>query len=148
MPLWLIYHPVGTFEDDASQQSLAQDITNFYTTNLGLPQFYVVVNFIKLAPNNVWVGAKSHEKPFIRITINHVAVHMPDSDEVHHRTTAAFDELLKPHIAEKGYDWEYHVDETDRRLWKVNGLIPPPHQSDSEKLWAKENRPVPWVGDH
>jgi hypothetical protein len=29
-------------------------------------------------------------------------------------------------------------------LWRVQGLVPPPPESDIEKLWAKENRPVPY----
>lgn len=31
MPLWLIFHPDGTFEDDASKEALAADITTIYT---------------------------------------------------------------------------------------------------------------------
>lgn len=50
MPLWLIYHPTGTFEDNATKQALSRDITAMYTDR-GLPAFYVVVNFIKLAGN-------------------------------------------------------------------------------------------------
>ncbi|CCF33378.1 hypothetical protein CH063_05583 [Colletotrichum higginsianum] len=45
MPLWIIYHPEGTFEDDASKEAFSADITKFYTT-IGLPAFYVVANFI------------------------------------------------------------------------------------------------------
>ena len=50
MPLWLIYHPTGTFEDNATKQALSRDITAMYTDR-GLPAFYVAVNFIKLAGN-------------------------------------------------------------------------------------------------
>jgi len=66
MPLWLIYHPTGTFEDDATKQALSRDITAMYTDR-GLPEFYVVVNFIKLAGNDVYVGGRPNtETPFIR----------------------------------------------------------------------------------
>lgn len=49
---------------------------------------------------------------------------------------------MKPHLLDKGYDFEYHVDETDRRLWKINGLVPPPFKSEEEKVWVRENRAV------
>jgi hypothetical protein len=38
---------------------------------------------------------------------------------------AAVDRVLKPHIADQGYDWEYSVYETRRDLWKVQGMVPP-----------------------
>lgn len=31
MPLWLIFHPDGTFEDDESKEALSTDITKIYT---------------------------------------------------------------------------------------------------------------------
>ncbi|KAF2789579.1 hypothetical protein K505DRAFT_365489 [Melanomma pulvis-pyrius CBS 109.77] len=145
MPLWLIFHPDGTFEDDASKEALTSDITKLYT-KIGLPAFYVVANFIKMPGNTMWVGGKkaNKAKPFIRIAIDHVAVAMPNIDEVYKKTTDDFDETLKPHIADKGYDWEFHIDETEKRLWKVNGLTPPPFKGEEEKLWVRENRAVPW----
>ncbi|RDW86007.1 hypothetical protein BP5796_04332 [Coleophoma crateriformis] len=147
MPLWLIFHPVGTFEDSASKQAFAEDITQFYTSALGLPAFYVVANFIKLSLNDTWVGGKQKtDKPFIRVVINHVAYTVPNIDEAYKRATASIDKILKPHVADKDYDWEYHVDETDRRLWKLNGMIPPAAKSEQEQQWAKENRAVLYEG--
>jgi hypothetical protein len=29
-------------------------------------------------------------------------------------------------------------------LWRVQGLMAPPAESDMERLWAKENRPIPY----
>lgn len=144
MPLWIVYHPAGTFEDDASKQAMAEDITKLYT-GVGLPAFYVVVNFVKLSLNDTWVGGKMKtEKPFIRFTISHIAHRLPNDDKAYRDVVTRIDKLLKPHVADKGYDWEFHVEETERRLWKVNGLIPPPRRSEAEKLWFKENRAVPW----
>ncbi|KAB8069649.1 putative oxalocrotonate tautomerase [Aspergillus leporis] len=147
MPLWLIFHPIGTFEDDASKQALTEDITKMYT-DVGLPAFYVVANFMKLPVNDTWVGGKvKKDRPFIRVVIEHIAIHLPaDNDAAYKRTTSRIDQILKPHVADKGYDWEFHVDETPRKLWKVNGLIPPEYKSEEEKLWARENRPVPYPG--
>ncbi|EOD51422.1 putative 4-oxalocrotonate tautomerase protein [Neofusicoccum parvum UCRNP2] len=54
------------------------------------------------------------------------------------------DEKLKPHIADKGYDWEYHGHETDRELWKIQGMVPPDRDTEGERLWVKENKAVPF----
>lgn len=39
-----------------------------------------------------------------------------------------------------GYDWEYHIEETNRDLWKIQGLVPPLPGSDEEKIWAGQNK--------
>jgi hypothetical protein len=144
MPLWLIFHSEGHFQDPAAKKALTQDITKIYT-EIGLPPFYVVVNFIKLGREDMWIGgALKTDKPFVRIVIEHIAVNLPDDDNVMDKTARRIDQALKPHVADKGYDWEFHVDETDRRLWKVNGLVPPKFGSEQEKVWAKENRAVPY----
>ncbi|KAJ5698937.1 hypothetical protein N7462_000942 [Penicillium macrosclerotiorum] len=148
MPLWQIYHPAGTFEDDASKQSFAEDITKMYM-ELGLPAFYVVTHFYQMKANDVYIGGKPKQgadKPFVRIVITHIAITMPDVDAIYTRTTLRLDQIMKPHLLDKGYDFEYHVDETERRLWKINSLTPPSYKSDAEQLWAKENRPVPYEG--
>lgn len=31
MPLWLVFHPEGTFEDKASKGAFASDVTKIYT---------------------------------------------------------------------------------------------------------------------
>ncbi|KAJ5662224.1 uncharacterized protein N7477_009840 [Penicillium maclennaniae] len=148
MPLWQIYHPAGIFEDVASKEAFAKDITQMYT-ELGLPAFYVVANFIPVPKGEIFVGGKiPTERPFIRLVINHVAIHAPNEDAAYRGTTSRIDKILKPHVAEKGYDWEYHVDETERRLWKLNGLIPPPWKSEQEQIWVKENRAVPYDGGY
>lgn len=54
-------------------------------------------------------------------------------------------QLLAPHIAAReDLDWEYHVVETPRDLWKIQGIVPPPSRSAEEKLWARENKAIPW----
>ncbi|KAK3682217.1 putative oxalocrotonate tautomerase [Podospora appendiculata] len=148
MPLWLVYHPEGTFTTQESRQTLAADITRIYT-DAGLPAFYVVVNFVTLPSSNIFVGAESPAagKPFIRISVDHIAVHFgnyEDTAQRQLRMVTRVDQVLKPHVADKGYDWEFHIDETPRELWKINGFIPPPWHSEAEKLWAKENKPSAW----
>lgn len=37
--------------------------------------------------------------------------HVPDNDAILKHTTAHIDMILKPHVADKSYNWEYYVDE-------------------------------------
>jgi hypothetical protein len=53
-------------------------------------------------------------------------------------------QILKPFIIDRGHDWEINVTQSDKDLWTLNSLFPPPPQSDEEKLWAKENKAIPW----
>jgi hypothetical protein len=57
---------------------------------------------------------------------------------------AVIEEKLAPLVKERGYDWEVHIDETPTDLWRVQGLVPPPPESSTERLWAKENKPTPY----
>ena len=144
MPLWVIYHPEGTFEDDASKEALAADSIKQYT-NIGLPAFYVVTNFIKVPKNSMFVGGKQvgkQDTPFIRVVVEHIAVRLPDEDKVYKGAANGVDAVLKKHCGEKGYNYEFHIDETERRLWKINGIFPPAFGSEEEKIWVKENRAV------
>jgi hypothetical protein len=146
MPLWLIFHPPGTYEDSSTKQAFAEDVTKMYK-ELNLPAFYVVVNFIKLSAEDVWIGGKQKtDKPFIRVVINHIAFHVPDSDAAYKRSTTRIDAIIKPHVTDKGYDSEFHVDETDRRLWRINGMIPPAYASKEEQMWVKEDRAIAYEG--
>jgi len=71
---------------------------------------------------------------------------MPDDQEYHRGFTGSVDKALKPHIEDKGYGWEYHIAETERDLWKIDGLIPPPWNSEEEKMWVRENKAVEYPG--
>ena len=150
MPLWNIYHPPSTFTDSASKQALARDILPFYT-NIGLPAFYVVVNFIPMPHGTMYIGDEPNDetraKPFVRFAIDHIAVRQPDDDEQYRRVVAKFEQIVKPHVADKGYGWEFHIDETERRLWGIDGFEPPPFGSEGEKLWAEKNEAVEWRGE-
>lgn len=126
MPLWLIYHPEGIFPTPASKQPLVDAITAFYTS-AGLPAFYVVVNFVPLSPGNIFVGGKipPASRPFVRFVVDHLAIHQPSKN----RMTFMADrmaEMLRPHV--EGCDWEFHVDETPREMWRINGIVPPPSE--------------------
>ncbi|VUC23544.1 unnamed protein product [Clonostachys rosea] len=145
MPLWNIYHTAGIFESQETRNNLASDITRLYTSS-GLPAFYVVVQFIPLPPGNVFVGAESrHHKPFVRLVVEHMAVHRHEGDDNMPKLFSdRINKTLTPYIAEKGYDWEITVSDTSRDFWRMNGIAPPPWKSEVEKLWVREGRPVEW----
>lgn len=191
MPLWIIYHPPTTFQEEDVKQALAKEITSIYTS-VSLPAFYVNVFFIPVAASSYFIGGVSRpspqkkendpgpnsETPWIRVyalplstfsiphpfllppilplmlfqltnpfivfrTIQHIARSIPNAT-VRDKFLARVDQVLKPFIADKGYDWEYSVEETSRDFWKMNGLVPPMPSSEAEKEWVKENRAVPF----
>ena len=143
MPLWLVYHPSEVFTDPESKRALAADITAIYT-RIGLPAFYVAVNFIQLPADDMFSGGEPQvgKKPFVRISISHVARRMTEDEQVYRRATESFNRMLRPHLTDKGFDWEFVIAETDRRLWMISGLCPPEPGSEAEKLWVAEGKPV------
>ncbi|KAL7919784.1 putative oxalocrotonate tautomerase [Trichoderma austrokoningii] len=146
MPHWLIYHPPTAYQDAESKDSLAKAITANYT-KMDMPAFYVVIQFIEVPLTSTYIGAQTRDasdKPFIRLVATHVAQNYPDNDAIVRGAGEKFNKLLAAEIGPTGYDWEFHIAETDRRLWKVNGLTPPERRSEGEALWIKENRPVPY----
>lgn len=146
MPLWNIFHTSSIFTSEATRTELASAITKLYTDG-GLPDFYVVVQFIPLPPTNVFVGAKTRDsRPFVRLVVEHIAVHRHEgSDGFPARFSDKIDEALKPFIKDNGYDWEISVSDTPRDFWRFNGIAPPPHRSEAEKMWVREGKPTEWA---
>lgn len=129
----------------------------------------MIVLFVPLPDDYVFVGGRSdergnadpNEKPMIRLCFDHIARSLAEdgtadiffslvwSDVFQNGlfvlTLQKVDKALKPYVADKGYEWEYHVVESPREYSKVNGLPLPPIGSDVEKLWAKENRPSEYM---
>ena len=140
MPLWQIHHPSGAYTPD-DKQRFAADITGFYT-QFGLPRFYVVVLFHELPEDSCFVGGEPAGKA-VRITIEHIARHS-QSPESRRRTGDALSGLIDPYTRDRGYYVEFHIDETPQDLWMIDGIWPPPARSAAEKLWARENRPIPY----
>jgi hypothetical protein len=60
MPLWTFGHSAGAFTTE-EKRDLAQAITEFYVSE-GIPAFYVNVQFIALAEDDLWYGANPHPK--------------------------------------------------------------------------------------
>jgi hypothetical protein len=92
--------------------------------------------------NTMYVGGKPANN-FVRVVVDHIARQM-DNAELRGLCMTVIEEKLAPFVKDRGYDWEVHIDETPIDLWRTQGLIPPPPYSDAEKLWAKENRAVPY----
>jgi len=101
--------------------------------------------------------------------VDHLAVHFDDAARKL-RVINKLDELIKPHVADKGYDCEFHIDETPRELWQINGFIPRRvshvllvdarcfdcgdsgltvviDKSEAEAMWAKNNGASEWQGN-
>ena len=121
MPLWHVYHPTACFSTLESKKALSASLTRVYT-DAGLPAFYVGILFHPLPLDSMFIGGETRsaqEKPFVRLVGEHIAIHQKNNDAAYATVTARIDRALKPHIQAMGYDWEYHVDETERRLWKL-----------------------------
>jgi phenylpyruvate tautomerase PptA (4-oxalocrotonate tautomerase family) len=140
MPLWDIYHPVGAYTEQEKRE-FADRITSIYE-GVGLPRFYVVTLFHEVDRGSFYVGGEPVDD-VVRIAIDHVARHLADPAE-RESFRQRINAVVQSFAAGKGLRWEFHVDETPRDLWMINGLAPPPSGSDAERLWAKENRAIPY----
>jgi hypothetical protein len=103
----------------------------------------VVTLFHEVDRGSFYIGGEPADDA-VRIAIDHVARHLADPAE-RESFRQRIDAVVQPFTAAKGLRWEFHVDETPRDLWMINGLAPPPSGSDAERLWAKENRPIPYA---
>ena len=140
MPLWNVYHPVGAYSEEEKQE-FAHLVTSVYEGG-GLPGFYVVIVFHEVDQGSFYVGGEPVDD-VVRVAIDHIARHHEDPakrESVRNRIGA----VIQPFATAKGLRWEFHVDETPRDMWLINGLVPPPTGSDAEKLWAREKRAVPY----
>jgi hypothetical protein len=84
MPLWIFYHPPGTFADQEEKQELVDKITWIYHT---IPRHWVDILFIPVEATSYFCGnvcrPSSHnakydpqpkpDVPHIRLTIQHIA---------------------------------------------------------------------------
>src|ERR1700761_8905061 len=100
MPFWRIYHPPGLYTD-AEKETFAASITNdvYYT----IPPFWVDVAFFEISSNNLFVGGKPSAEKFIRIVIDHIAVHHIGGNMSKEHTLAIKNRMeaaMKPFVAE------------------------------------------------
>jgi phenylpyruvate tautomerase PptA (4-oxalocrotonate tautomerase family) len=141
MPCWEIFAPEHAFTEQDKEQ-LSEAITAIYADYAGLPEFYVVVIFHDKPAQSIYVGGKPANQ-FVRIRVDHIAQPM-DTPEARAACMTIIEEKLTPFVKDRGFDWEVHIDETPMDLWRIQGLVPPLPGSEMEKLWAKENRPIPY----
>ena len=140
MPLWTIYHSVGAFKPE-HKQTLAKAITKIYN----FPAFYVGIAFIERDRDSFFRGGEPAEN-FVRIAIDHINLTWKTPEEANSRMKF-FEEVLAPLMRERGLAWEFHIDETPRAYWSIDGFRPPPTGSEAEKRWLRENRPSAYVAD-
>ena len=89
----------------------------------------------------------SSKQPFIRLEGTHIAITIPSDEKTRFADfTRRLDNALYPHIGAKGYAWEYHVLQSERQLWKIDGVRPPPWGSEEEGWWREKGRVVEWEG--
>jgi len=168
MPLWRIFAHPQTFSS-SQRAALATKVTELYVSR-GLPAFYVNVIFLDVDEKQVFIGGEPKTN-FVRIVIEQIARTMasPETDEGQKRRTAWMDmindvgaflsptlkatrpadrlsQTLKSSIIDREeLEWELHIYETPRDLWRVQGMDPPPAFSDAEKFWSEKNKAVPYA---
>jgi 4-oxalocrotonate tautomerase family enzyme len=142
MPMWKIYVPEGAYTKE-QKKAFADSITQVYVDFADLPRFYVVVAFHEYGDDGLWLGGEPVTDA-VRITIDHIARRMPDSKDFRDMALEAFEDAIQPHIKDRGFRWELHIDETPLELWRVNGIEPPPAESEAEKEWARLNHAFPY----
>ena len=102
----------------------------------------MVTLFHEVDRGSFYVGGEPADD-VVRVAIDIFARDVDDParrESFRHRIGA----VITPFATAKGLRWEFHVDQTPRDLWMINGLVPPPPGSDAERLWANENRAIPY----
>jgi len=137
MPFWKIHHPkdIYSFED---KQQIAGRLTDIYAPFM--PRFYVNVLFEEVEASSFFIGGKSHGQ-FVRIAIDHIARTMNDETVI--RFIDRVNIVIAPWVADRGLDWELHIDETPMNMWSVQGYYPPQMGTVDGDRWTAENKPSP-----
>ncbi|GKZ74338.1 hypothetical protein AnigIFM50267_011837 [Aspergillus niger] len=137
MPIWSFKYSQGALSEQ-DKLGLAKDITRLYTS-VGLPAFFVNVQFFEMGPSEMFVGGESRTN-FVNLSIVHIARTFKTEYE-RWDFMRQFDLILE-RFQKKGLDWEYFILDAMRQQWKINGMYPPLAGSEQEKEWAMLNRPV------
>ncbi|MDV7357715.1 tautomerase family protein [Rhodococcus oxybenzonivorans] len=158
MPLWQLFTPKNAFTSE-EKGDLARRITDIYSgpraqEKIGfvLPRFYTSVVFHEFDADSFYVGGEPRDQ-FIQIEVVHIARVTEQVAElleisVEQLLASYFelvDEALKPYIADRGYECEFHVETAPFETWRIDGLTPPPPDSEEERRWFEDNKSSPYV---
>jgi phenylpyruvate tautomerase PptA (4-oxalocrotonate tautomerase family) len=141
MACWEIFVPENAYSDSDKEQ-ISDAITSIYVEYAGLPRFYVVVIFHDQPSKSVFVGGSATNN-LVRIRVDHIARQL-ETAEARAVCMAVIEQELAPYVRDRGFDWEIHINETPMDLWRIQGLVPPPPESEMERIWANEDRPIPY----
>jgi phenylpyruvate tautomerase PptA (4-oxalocrotonate tautomerase family) len=138
MPLLNFYHPADAFTAD-DKKALAESLTAIYARFM--PKFYVNVVFQPYDAESFYIGGEARSN-FIRIWIDHIARDFPN-EEASTRFINAVNQVIAPWVKDRGFDWEFHVDETPFSMWSIQGYFPPKEGTEDEARWIAENKASP-----
>jgi hypothetical protein len=79
----------------------------------------------------------------VRIVSTHLARQFANSEQIA-SFIERFEGAIAPYIKGRGVNWELHIEEHAREMWRENGLVPPLPKTEGEKLWVKLNKSVPY----
>ncbi|KAF4627957.1 hypothetical protein G7Y89_g10199 [Cudoniella acicularis] len=99
--------------------------------------------------DSFFIGGELTKGKFVRLTLEHIAINFKDfgverGDAMSKKFLAFVGEVLKERFEPKGWRWEFNILETDRKLWRVQSIEPPPLNSDAMKVWDREQKGVEW----
>ncbi|KAF8488415.1 putative oxalocrotonate tautomerase [Gautieria morchelliformis] len=141
MPLHCIYATPGTFSVE-DKVAIAERITTYYTSPpVNLPAFYVNVFFIDVPEDSFYIGGKPR-KNFVRIVSQQLA--RSGTKDNWSKNLDGLEACWAPFIKDRGLDWEMHIEQHERGLWRVQGQVPPLPGTAEERMWVQENRAVPY----
>jgi len=153
MPLWQLFTPKNAFNKE-EKADLAKRISEIYSgptsrERLGfeLPRFYTTVVFHEIDAESFFVGGESNDK-FIQIEVVHIARTNEGAaallgvtvEQILANYFTSVDEVLKPYIADRGYELEFHIEAAPFETWKIDSMTPPPPESPAERRWFAQNR--------
>jgi hypothetical protein len=122
---------------------LAGEITDVYAPYM--PRFFVGIVFKAVSENELFVGGMP-ARSFVRFVLEHIAREFPNR-EASRRFLDRINQVIAPYVADRGLDWEIHIDETSFDLWSINGFYPPREGTPDERRWMADNRPSPRTHD-
>lgn len=137
MPVWSFKYSRDALSE-SDKVDLAKDITQLYI-NVGLPAFYVNVQFFEMGPTEMFVGGETRPNS-VSLSIAHVARTF-ESEAIRFEFLKKIDLILE-RLIKKDLDLEYFIVDSLRQQWKIHGMYPPSTGSDEEKEWVRLNRPV------